>query len=128
MFDYRLKFVRERNGIKQIEMAKELGINKSTYSNYESERNIIPIKHLIDFCDKCKVSVDYLFGFTNKSYSEFKKGINVKISSIRLKDLRESLKISQEAFARVIKTKRSIISGYEIGTQIISTKNLFIIS
>ena len=51
MFENRLKFIREREGIKQQDLAKKLKISKSTYSNYENERYIIPLKHLIHFCN-----------------------------------------------------------------------------
>ena len=125
MFDYRLKFIRERNGISQKQLATQLQINKSTYSNYENEHFVIPLKYLINFCDYFNVSIDYVFGFQKDIYTHSKKGIDFNKSGERIKNFREELKLSQEVFARRIISKRSNISGYEIGKHLISTKNLY---
>lgn len=126
MFDYRLKFIRERKGVKQVEIAKSLGINKSTYSNYENERNIMPLKHLVKFCDQFDVSLDYLFGFNKlMNYKNAKNGIDKITFGKNLKKLRENLNISQEVLARTMKDHRTNISGYEIGSQLVSTKFLY---
>ena len=45
----------------------------------------------------------------------------------RIKELRDDLNISQELLARRINSKRSNISGYEIGKHLISTKQLYTI-
>lgn len=126
MFDYRIKFSRERKGIKQSELATQLNINKSTYSNYESEKYIIPLKHLIELSDILNVSLDYLFGFSQKTnYQHSKKGINKNISGQRLKELRENKKYSQETMARITNNHRTNISGYELGKYLISTSFLY---
>ena len=127
MFENRLKFVRERNGISQKELSQFLGINKSTYSNYESERYIIPLKYLMLFSDYLNISIDYLFGLNNNIKLKLKKCDDLKLIGLRLKELRKDLNISQELLARRTKNKRSNISGYEIGKYLISTKELYTI-
>ena len=125
MFEDRLKFVRERLGIKQIEMANILNISKATYSNYENERYIIPLKHLLKFCSICNVSIDYLFGFTKKAQYSNVNDFNLEKCCKRLKEFRQDLNISQEVLARTMKDHRTNISGYELGTQLISTLFLY---
>ena len=127
MFENRLKFVRERNGISQKELSQFLGINKSAYSNYESERYIILLKYLMLFSDYLNISIDYLFGLNNNIKLKFKKCNDLKLIGLRLKELRKDLNISQELLARRTKNKRSNISGYEIGKCLISTKELYTI-
>ena len=127
MFENRLKFVRERNGISQKELSQFLGINKSTYSNYESERYIIPLKYLMLFSDYFNISIDYLLGLNNNIKLKLKKCDDLKLIGLRLKELRKDLNISQELLARRTENKRSNISGYEIGKYLISTKELYTI-
>ena len=127
MFENRLKFIRERNGISQKELSQFLGINKSTYSNYESERYIIPLKYLMLFSDYLNISIDYLFGLNNNIKRKLKKCDDLKLIGLRLKELRKDLNISQELLARRTENKRSNISGYEIGKYLISTKELYTI-
>ena len=125
MFENCLKFVRERKGIRQLDIAKYLKISKSTYSNYENENYTIPLKHLIYFSTLVNVSIDYLFGFTNIiQYNNVTK-FNAKKCSLRLRELREKSILSQEALARIMKDHRTNISGYELGNQLISTTFLY---
>ena len=125
MFENRLKFVRERRGIKQLEVAKFLNISKSTYSNYENENYVIPLKHLINFSNFINVSIDYLFGFTQSiQYNDVLK-FDIQKCSLRLREFREKLKLSQETLARIMREHRTNISGYELGNQLISTALLY---
>lgn len=125
-FDNRLKFIRERKGVSQKELLEVLKISKSTYSNYESERFIIPLKHLIVYCDYLNISLDYVFGFTKKeNYSNSRRSIGKKVAGQRLKGLRIDYNISQEGLAIKTNNKRTNISGYEIGNYLISTSYLY---
>lgn len=125
MFENRLKFIREREGIKQQDLARKLKISKSTYSNYENEHYIIPLKHLINFCNIFNISVDYLFGFNNKVRYSNMKDFDLEKCTQRLKELRQNRKLSQEVLARTMKDHRTNISGYEIGKHLISTTFLY---
>ena len=58
----KLKDIREDNDISQEEMAKILGVNRSTYSLWELGINIIPLKKLCDFADYFNYSIDYVLG------------------------------------------------------------------
>ncbi len=89
MYIDKLKNLRERIGITQQESADLLGIVKSQYCIYEKEYATIPIKHLLTLCNYYKVSLDYIFSFTdNKEYKVINPDGDKKISSLRLKDFR----------------------------------------
>ena len=64
---YKKKLIelREEKELKQYEIANILGIYKGLYNQYETEYEIIPIKHLNTLCNYFHVSFDYLLGFAN---------------------------------------------------------------
>ena len=62
----RLKEIREDRDLKQIEIAKYLGMSQTGYSKYEVETNDIPtwvLKKLASYYD---TSIDYLLYFTDE--------------------------------------------------------------
>lgn len=65
MFNHRLKTLREKKGLSQSEVAKRMGIARTTYSGYElgtREPDQNTLKKLAKFFD---VSVDFLVGNTD---------------------------------------------------------------
>ena len=58
----RIRDLREDSDKKQIELAKNLNIDQSTYSDYENGKINIPIDQLIKIADFYNVSLDYLVG------------------------------------------------------------------
>lgn len=57
-----LKMIRIRNGVKQKDLAEELGVTINTVSRWELGK-VYPTKDkLIILADKFNVSVDYLLG------------------------------------------------------------------
>ena len=45
-----IRFMREEDGISQEELAKKLGVSRSTYSLWELEIAMIPLPRLIELC------------------------------------------------------------------------------
>ena len=122
----RLKDLREQLEIKQSDIAKFLNISNKTYSAYEIEYEIIPVKHLVLLVDYLNTSVDYLFGFSkNKNYDIYIKEIKKKLAGKRLKSFRKENKITQTKLANELNTTFSVISGYEIGRRLIGTPFLY---
>lgn len=118
----RLKDIREESELKQFTVSQLLGVARGTYSLWELELDIIPIKRLIEFCKIFNCSVDYALGFTNiKNYKGNRNKININLSGKRLKDLRKQKKYTQEYIAKELDINRSLISKYEKGHTIIST-------
>ena len=58
----RLRDLREDADKNQSEIAKILGIDQRTYSNYETGKREIPVRHLIALADYYNVSIDYIVG------------------------------------------------------------------
>lgn len=61
----RIRDLREDNDKKQVELAKYLNIDQSTYSDYENGKINISIDQLIKIADFYDVSLDYLVGRDN---------------------------------------------------------------
>ena len=58
----RIRDLREDNDKKQVELARYLNVDQSTYSDYETGRINISIEQLIKIADFYDVSLDYLVG------------------------------------------------------------------
>ncbi|OAA90911.1 helix-turn-helix domain-containing protein [Clostridium ljungdahlii] len=62
---HNLKKLRSEKGLTQIELSKNLNINRATYAHYETGRREPDIETLKLFSDYFNVSVNYLMGLTN---------------------------------------------------------------
>lgn len=123
-----MKEVRTYDLTLQKEIAKYLNINTNTYKQYELQYVIIPIKHLNNFCNYFKVSLDYILELAKqKSYPNSNYEINLMLSGKRLKELRKINKLSQIQMADFLKTTFSMISFYERGKFPIATSYLYMI-
>ena len=60
-----LRNLREENNLSQKELAKELSIAQTTYSNYELGKINIPVPTLIRLAEYYHTTVDYLLGLTD---------------------------------------------------------------
>ena len=122
----KIKALRERYGFTLTSVAKYLKIDKSLYFRYENEEQTIPLKHLISLADYFKVSLDYLFNFTDKKiYKKINIGIDKTKAGKRLKEFRKNNKITQLDLAKLLNTNRSLLSNYENGIYLISTSFLY---
>ena len=63
----RIKHLRKDAGKTQEEMAKLIGISRSTYAEYERGKNKPPIQKLQIISDYFGVPIDYLMGSSNNS-------------------------------------------------------------
>ena len=62
MYFPRIGDLREDHDVKQVVIAKELGVKSNTYSDYENGKINIPVDALIKIADFYNVSLDYLVG------------------------------------------------------------------
>ncbi len=128
IYGEKLKELRETKNLTQAEIAEYLGVHFTAYSQFEREYTIIPIKHLNTLCNYYGVSLDYIFGFTKQSdYKDSLKDIDIKKSSLRLKEFRKENKISQIELSKLLNTGFSTISAYERQRYIIATAYLYTI-
>ncbi len=128
IYSLKLKELREGREIKQYEIAKMLKISKTTYSEYENEYKIMPIKYLNEICNYFKVSLDYIFNITNElTYNKSKNNIDVDLFCKRFKEFRKENKLTQSKLAVILNTTQSTLTGYESGRYIIATPFLYTI-
>ena len=114
------------NELKQYELSKFLGFSKEVYGNFERENSTIPIKHLNTLCNFFKVSLDYIFEFTDlSSYKNIHTNINYSLQHSRLKELRRKYNLTQRQLADSIKVSQSTIGDYESKDKPIATPFLY---
>ncbi len=118
----RLKDIRLKRGYTQLYISEYMQVTRTTYTLWENETELIPIKRLNEFCNLCKVSFDYALGFSDvEIYPYEKKNINITKSKERLKDIRRENRHTQEYIGKKFDLNRSLLSKYEKGINIIST-------
>ena len=66
MYFSRIRDIREDHDLRQIDLAKILSVDQSTYSDYENGKINVPIEVLIKLADYYHVSIDYLVGHTDQ--------------------------------------------------------------
>ena len=82
MFSEKLKQLRKKNKITQEQLAKMLGLERSSVAKYESKSIIPSIDTLTRIAKIFNVSIDYLIGTetpTNDSKKEFKSPFTVAL-------------------------------------------------
>ena len=126
MYFDNIKRIREENDLTQKEIANILGVKRSTYSLWEINKNIIPLKKLNDLSNKFNISMDYIVGLSKVNCNTFNNiDIDTKKVGKRIKQVRKDLNLTQEGLAKIFNTTHSAISAYENGVTIIPT--LFLI-
>lgn len=124
----RLKEIRIANNMSQKEVAKKLNLSRSSYSVWEINCEIIPLKHLIGFSEIFNVSIDYILGFTELcAYDKMLFKIDSFVAGNRLKEFRKENFLTQEKLAKVLNTTQTVIAGYESGRRLIATPFLYAI-
>ena len=128
IYSEKLKYLREERELTQKDLGDLLEIHAATYSQFEREDSLIPIKRLITLANFYNVSLDYLFSFTtNRQYNNNLKEINLELSGQRLKEIRKTNKFTQAKLANYLNTTQSNIVGYEKGSFPIATPYLYMI-
>ncbi len=122
----RMKEIRLDKDVKQREVAEAMGIKRSTYAVLENNYNIIPLKRLNDFANFFDVSLDYVFGLTNKKqYPNSRKEINRDTTKFRLKQIRKQNNYTQIKLAKYLNTSPSVWCDYERGRYLVSTTFIY---
>lgn len=118
----KLREIREENNYTQFTVSELLGVSRGTYSLWELEHDLIPLKRLNAFCEIFNVSLDYALDFTPiKKYPNLNFEIDIFKSSKRLKAVRKSKHHTQDYIGKKFNLNRSLISKYEKGDNLIST-------
>ena len=122
MNNTRLLELREYNFLHQKDIAKILNIDRSTYSTWETNLKIIPLKHLNTLSNYYNISMDYILGLTNKKI-KYKKlnELDKKIIGNNIRKLRRDNDLTLRDLARILNTTSSTISAYETGKTLLLT-------
>ena len=67
ILDQRIKELRERSGLTQTELAKKMGVTRSSVNGWEMGVSIPSIMKLVELAMFFHVSTDYLLGMENKN-------------------------------------------------------------
>lgn len=121
VYSEKLRDIRTYFGYSQREVAEAIGVKRNLYTEWEIYRTIIPIKHLVSLANFYKFNIDYLLGLTEHQIFIDNIVINYEEICLRLKTIREELKLSVRDFAKELKVSKSTISRYEKGHTLIST-------
>ena len=108
----KLRYYRQRAGLLQREVARKLGIDRNTYSRYESpNRGRYPQEILNALTD--------LYGLPQKELSD---GYNkfLKKQGDKIREKRRDLGLTQKEFAAIIGTKLSNLKRWERGEVAVS--------
>ena len=118
----RLLELREYNFLLQKDIAKALNVDRSTYSTWETNLKIIPLKHLYALANYYDTSMDYILGLTNKKEKYKKENkLDKQIIGNNIKKLRSDNNLTLRDLAKVLNTTSSTISAYETGKTLLLT-------
>lgn len=95
---------REKNNLKQFELAKKLEISRSTLSYYENAKSEPPVYILIKMAQVLNCSVDYLLGLSSNNSNN--SNINDKDLSTKIFYLNELIKKNNRTFEELSLSKR----------------------
>lgn len=128
-YGQRMKLVREYVSAKQKDVAEVLDLSQSAYQQFETQKRIIPIEHLNNFCNYYNISIDYVLGLTDdERYVGSREAISNDIFVERLHQFRKDNGFSQKKLAIKAKIPRTTIENYENYKASITTKSLYLIS
>ena len=126
IYGKKVKDLRESKNLKLRDIDKLLNFELDSFGQFESEKTLLPIKHLNRLANYFNVSIDYLFSFTDiKNYPLLINEIDTIKSGLRLKEFRKENKITQMKLSEILNTDNSTISKYEKGINVIATPFLY---
>lgn len=124
-----IKNLRESREIldkKQKDIAELFNVNFTTVSGWETGKDTIPLRRLIEYANHFNYSLDYLFGLTRTNNTNYMPlTINLDIIAKNLKILRKRHKLTQEDVAKKINTTQASYAHYENAVNLIPTAFLY---
>lgn len=118
----RLFFLREERDLTQEDIGKILNVSRVAISQWETNKEIIPLEKLNAYANYFNVSLDYIVQISNvKEYKIINKSLDSKIVGKRLLYIRHKFGLTQKELAKNLNTTHSTISAYETGKTLILT-------
>lgn len=116
MSNERLEDLRDEKDLKKKDVAKDIGVVESVYSEWENGKLSIPTKRLVQLANYFEVNIDYIMGISNKrKHIKSSDDVDIDLVSLRLKEIRKSLKLTMRDLSSKFNTSSSAISNYENG-------------
>jgi len=126
----RMRLIRDEIEKTQEDIAKVLGVERSTYAGWEIGKDTIPLRKLKLLSDYLKISIDYIVGLSEENnYTESKeKEISLDTVAKNLRTIRKEQHLNQKDIYILLNTTSSTYSAYETGKVLIQTSFLYIIA
>ena len=126
MISKNLRESRELIDKKQKDIAELMKVNFTTVSGWETGKDIIPLKRLIEYANYFNYSLDYLFGLTRTNDTNYLPlTINLDLIAKNLKLLRKKHNLTQVDVAKKINTTQASYAHYENAINLIPTTFLY---
>lgn len=110
----RITDLREERDLFKKQIAHDIGVVESVYSEWENGKLSIPTNRLIQLANYFEVNIDYMLGLSNiRLHLKSSNEIDLTTVSIRLKEIRKQLKMTIRELANKLNTSSSAISNYE---------------
>ena len=133
-FGKRIKELRNKNNLTQLDLSNILGISQATMAQYEAGARRIPLGLIQALSDYFNLSFDELIGYrTKKSQNDYINNDN-KILGSNIKNLRNNKKISLEELSTELDISIDNLGNYENGsknipiTELLKFANFFEVS
>lgn len=121
-----LRESRELIDKKQKDIAELMKVNFTTVSGWETGKDTIPLKRLIEYANYFNYSLDYLFGLTRTNDTNYLPlTINLDLIAKNLKLLRKKHNLTQVDVAKKINTTQASYAHYENAINLIPTTFLY---
>ena len=120
-----LRDSRELLDLTQVDIGKIFNVAHSTVSGWETGKDTIPIRRLIEYANRFDLSLDYLFGLTRHNTKYKPLDIDLELIAKNLRIIRKKNKLTQIELAKKLNTNQASYSHYENARNIIPTTFLY---
>ncbi|TAN67677.1 helix-turn-helix domain-containing protein [Paraclostridium sordellii 8483] len=115
-FCNKLKMLREKNNISQIEISKILNVSRATYSNYENGITEPSINTIINISKFYNVSIDFLLtnrnNVSNEVINDFNDDVNFEIPKFNKDSILKSLLNKKKKYLKLLESNTLLIKKY----------------
>lgn len=120
-----LDLLKDERDLKSKDIAKYIGVDKSTYSEWEHSKIPIPTRRLIELANFYEINIDYLLGLTyNRCNIKSNISLDLKKIGRRIKEIRNDLGLSLRELGSILNCSFSSIASYERGEKLINSEIL----
>ena len=112
----RLEKLRDEQGLLRKNVAQQMQVVESVYSEWENEKLNIPTRRLFQLANFYHINIDYIVGLTNKQkHISNNTTLDISLVALRIKEIRKDLNLTMRDLAHKLNTSSSAISNYENG-------------